>query len=190
METAGIQDFTIRDLFEPQFPRTKRFLSAIINFAKFREDKLTRFNELAGPTSELVEKRDLAEAECKAAEDELATIKYHFFSQANIENHFLFFSLFCLSFPKPNTLLHVQRATIAEEEPHVKALQQDITTKEKTIFELNKKQALLQEEIHDIKQQTASIVTKGVLSSCLRIQHNHPIITQYHTSNRQSNVEF
>jgi hypothetical protein len=52
METVGIQDFTLRDLFEPQFPRTKRFLSAIINFAKFREERLSRYNELAGPTSD------------------------------------------------------------------------------------------------------------------------------------------
>jgi kinetochore protein Nuf2 len=81
METVGIQDFTIRDLFEPQFPRTKRFLSAIINFAKFREERLTRYNELAGPTSELVEKRDLAEADCKAAEDELAALKYLSFTK-------------------------------------------------------------------------------------------------------------
>jgi kinetochore protein Nuf2 len=127
METVGIQDFTLRDLFEPQFPRTKRFLSAIINFAKFREERLSRYNELAGPTSDLIEKRDLAETDCKAAEDELTAIK----------------------------------TTIAEEEPHVKTLQQDIATKEKTIFDLNKKQALLQEEIHDIKQQTTATIAKG-----------------------------
>jgi kinetochore protein Nuf2 len=76
METVGIHDFTLRDLFEPQFSRTKRFLSAIINFAKFREDRWTKYGELAGPTCELVEKRDIVEAECKAVESELASLKY------------------------------------------------------------------------------------------------------------------
>jgi septal ring factor EnvC (AmiA/AmiB activator) len=102
---------------------------------------------------------------------------------------------FVLSFSKTN-IVNVQRATIAEEEPHVKTLQQDIATKEKTIFELNKKQALLQEEIHDIKQQTASTVAKGVLSSQLHLlsnTHTHTLlhcdmntsIRQNHTFNRQ-----
>lgn len=46
MKGAGVHDFTLKDIHKPEYSRTRRNLSAVINFAKFREEKLGFFNEL------------------------------------------------------------------------------------------------------------------------------------------------
>ena len=46
LKGSGVLDFTLKDLHKPEYMRTRRNLSAIINFAKFREEKLAFFNEL------------------------------------------------------------------------------------------------------------------------------------------------
>lgn len=57
---VGIDDFGLKDIFKPEYGRTRRNLSAIINFAKFREERLIEYeNELA--EQEEIE-RSLAEA--------------------------------------------------------------------------------------------------------------------------------
>jgi len=45
METVGINDFSRRDIDKPVKERTIRILSAIINFAKFRLDKMDQIEE-------------------------------------------------------------------------------------------------------------------------------------------------
>jgi kinetochore protein Nuf2 len=47
MNSVGIQDFNMKDLMRPEPPRVRRILSAIINFAKFREEHLTEFEKHA-----------------------------------------------------------------------------------------------------------------------------------------------
>lgn len=46
MLAAGMHDFSIRDIFKPDHQRTRRALSAIINFGKWREQKLRVFSDL------------------------------------------------------------------------------------------------------------------------------------------------
>jgi len=47
MSASGLQDFSlVKDLYKPESARLRRNLSAIINFAKFREEKLSLFTEL------------------------------------------------------------------------------------------------------------------------------------------------
>ena len=47
MGASGLQDFSlVKDLYKPEPARLRRNLSAIINFAKFREEKLSLFTEL------------------------------------------------------------------------------------------------------------------------------------------------
>jgi kinetochore protein Nuf2 len=43
LQSVGIEDFSLKDLMKPESPRIRRILSAIINFAKFREEHLTEF---------------------------------------------------------------------------------------------------------------------------------------------------
>jgi hypothetical protein len=45
MIASGIHDFGLKDIYKPEAPRLRVILSAIINFAKFREDKVAAFEE-------------------------------------------------------------------------------------------------------------------------------------------------
>lgn len=58
MTEVGIDDFSMKDLIRPEGPRLKLILSAIINFAKFREEQLGVFEEMSRRSEELVEQRD------------------------------------------------------------------------------------------------------------------------------------
>lgn len=46
MVACGVKDFTWRDVFKPEPPRLRKNLSAIINFCKFRDEKLYSFDDL------------------------------------------------------------------------------------------------------------------------------------------------
>jgi len=45
MKVVEIRDFSIRDLIKPEPARVKTILSAVINFAKFREEQMTVFDK-------------------------------------------------------------------------------------------------------------------------------------------------
>ena len=51
MDIAGYDHFSMRDLYAPEAKRVKHQLSAIINVAKHREDKLLLYTELIEPVS-------------------------------------------------------------------------------------------------------------------------------------------
>ncbi|KAK9816471.1 hypothetical protein WJX72_000700 [[Myrmecia] bisecta] len=60
MAAAGVKDFTMQDLYKPDAQRLRRNLSAIINFAKFREEKLVPYTEMQEATEGiLAERQDL-----------------------------------------------------------------------------------------------------------------------------------
>jgi hypothetical protein len=41
-----VHDFSIKDILNPDSKRVRRHLSAVINFAKFREEPLTLYSDL------------------------------------------------------------------------------------------------------------------------------------------------
>jgi hypothetical protein len=45
MTQVSVADFSIRDLIKPDPSRVKKILSAILNFAKFREEQLSVFDK-------------------------------------------------------------------------------------------------------------------------------------------------
>eukprot|EP00850_Spirogloea_muscicola_P000885 SM000003S11130 [mRNA] locus=s3:1138193:1140561:+ [translate_table: standard] len=61
MYVAGVEDFTLRDLYKPEANRTMRNLAAIINFARFREERLDRYQELQSKSDALLEKKQALE---------------------------------------------------------------------------------------------------------------------------------
>lgn len=63
LTTSGINDFTLTDLTKPEYKRLRRNLSAIINFAKFYEDRLTRYMEFTKDTDALVDEKAQLEEE-------------------------------------------------------------------------------------------------------------------------------
>ncbi|WFD35400.1 kinetochore-associated Ndc80 complex subunit nuf2 [Malassezia cuniculi] len=70
MEAATVHDFCIQDLTRPQPKRFKRHMSALVNFFRFRSDRLAEFDEMVAETEDLeVQKLDL--------EDEIAQARTH-----------------------------------------------------------------------------------------------------------------
>lgn len=45
MTEVGIDDFSLRDVLKPEPPRVRRILSAVINFAKFREEQMAIYDQ-------------------------------------------------------------------------------------------------------------------------------------------------
>lgn len=64
MLICGVKDFSLNDMFKPDPARLRRFLCALINFAKFRDEKVALYDELE------------AEAAAKAQAEEALTQEY------------------------------------------------------------------------------------------------------------------
>eukprot|EP00966_Prymnesium_polylepis_P246852 5708756-Prymnesium_polylepis.1 len=63
LSTCGISDFTLTDLTKPEYKRLRRNISAVINFAKFREERLTRYVEFTQETDALAANKVALEQE-------------------------------------------------------------------------------------------------------------------------------
>jgi len=57
MLEVGVEDFSLRDLIRPEGPRLRLILSAVINFAKFREEQLIVFEDFSRKSEQIVEER-------------------------------------------------------------------------------------------------------------------------------------
>jgi hypothetical protein len=53
MTVSGINDFSLRDITNPEPKRFRRQISGIINFAKFREEQFAQYSELTTQTVSL-----------------------------------------------------------------------------------------------------------------------------------------
>ncbi len=47
MKVIGIEDFSIRDLIKPDAQRTQRILSAVMNFSRFRQERLDLLDKVS-----------------------------------------------------------------------------------------------------------------------------------------------
>lgn len=70
MEMCEVLDFSIKDFISPTSKRLRRQLSGIINFAKFREERLMLLSELSAKREELLEKLNL-----KTSQNESLTMR-------------------------------------------------------------------------------------------------------------------
>lgn len=87
MLNVGIEDFSLKDLIRPEAPRLRLILSAVINFAKFREEQLTIFEEFSRRSEELSDQQNklskrheeltsrISSIKSKHNEEQLAAIK-------------------------------------------------------------------------------------------------------------------
>ena len=85
MSAAGVHDTRLWDIVKPDPKRFKRNMSAVINFAKFREERLQNFTELSNKTEELLDLRAQAEEENSKIEDQIREIqegKVNYFAYA------------------------------------------------------------------------------------------------------------
>lgn len=74
MRAAGVE-FKLSDLLAPTYQRTRRFLSGIINFAKYREEKFAKFEETDQEGERLEEEQLVAEEANQTAMQELAAVQ-------------------------------------------------------------------------------------------------------------------
>ena len=63
LSTSGISDFALHDITKPEYKRLRRNISAIINFAKFREERLQTFEGFTQQTEELAARKAALEEE-------------------------------------------------------------------------------------------------------------------------------
>ena len=56
MLKIGVEDFSFKDVWKPEYTRTRRNMSALINFAKFREEQLIEFADIINECAEEEEK--------------------------------------------------------------------------------------------------------------------------------------
>lgn len=75
MGVVGIFDFSMKDFLKPTSDRVRRIMSAVINFAKFREEQLTEFEKYTIETDQLTEKKMALEQENKSLAETLHTAK-------------------------------------------------------------------------------------------------------------------
>lgn len=73
---AQINDFSFRDLSSPDPERTRGHLSAFINFVKFSEQRAEFITGLREKSGRVNEEREKAVQALRAAEKEVAAIKY------------------------------------------------------------------------------------------------------------------
>ncbi|KAI9914771.1 hypothetical protein PsorP6_007646 [Peronosclerospora sorghi] len=71
LKACGVDDFGLRDLQHPTPKRVRRQLSALINFSKFREERLSAFSDITERTDELLAKKKAIREENAALQREL-----------------------------------------------------------------------------------------------------------------------
>eukprot|EP00761_Pharyngomonas_kirbyi_P014701 gb/GECH01014731.1/.p1 GENE.gb/GECH01014731.1/~~gb/GECH01014731.1/.p1 ORF type:complete len:463 (+),score=153.02 gb/GECH01014731.1/:1-1389(+) len=62
MRAAGIKRFSMMDLMDPQPKRVKIILSALINFAKFREERFEKYSELTALADQYTDEKNRLES--------------------------------------------------------------------------------------------------------------------------------
>ncbi len=82
MTVCGVHDFSMKDLLQPDPKRVRRHLSAIINFAKFREERLVMYSELAVKRDQLLDTLKRLQDEEAGVAKELAAMQEQTASEA------------------------------------------------------------------------------------------------------------
>eukprot|EP00516_Mucochytrium_quahogii_P004553 CAMPEP_0203760730 /NCGR_PEP_ID=MMETSP0098-20131031/13963_1 /ASSEMBLY_ACC=CAM_ASM_000208 /TAXON_ID=96639 /ORGANISM=" , Strain NY0313808BC1" /LENGTH=406 /DNA_ID=CAMNT_0050654419 /DNA_START=124 /DNA_END=1341 /DNA_ORIENTATION=+ len=75
LTASGVRDTTIVDITKPDAKRFRRNLSAVINFAKFKEERLINFTDMSNNTENLLDQRASLEETCAATEGKILQIQ-------------------------------------------------------------------------------------------------------------------
>ncbi|GFR51208.1 hypothetical protein Agub_g13557 [Astrephomene gubernaculifera] len=75
LQICGVKDFTLNDLFKPDPARLRRQLCAIINFARFRDEKLLIVDELEAGVVERQQQEKALQAEHEKMLEELKRLQ-------------------------------------------------------------------------------------------------------------------
>jgi kinetochore protein Nuf2 len=75
MEVSCVTDFSLKDMLHPTKARLRRHLSAVINFCKFREDRMKLYNDLASKKEQAQHAVDVLQNDQERLERELQALK-------------------------------------------------------------------------------------------------------------------
>eukprot|EP00963_Diacronema_lutheri_P010908 scaffold1235_cov300-Pavlova_lutheri.AAC.7 len=75
MYASGVMDFSMKDIVKPVPARTKRNFSALVNFAKYREEKLALYEELHEKMEQHRKEKEKTEKKRKELEEELRRLE-------------------------------------------------------------------------------------------------------------------
>ncbi|ORY02797.1 Nuf2-domain-containing protein [Basidiobolus meristosporus CBS 931.73] len=75
MLEIGVDDFSLRDILKPEPIHVRKILSALINFAKFREERMCVYEQYAHKLEEYAEKKHLLEEQQQELVEKLTAIK-------------------------------------------------------------------------------------------------------------------
>ena len=117
MVAAQVFDFHLQDLTRPQSKRFKRDLCALINFFRFRSDRLAEFDELVVGTEELVDRRAQLEVLTAQVQESIASLEAQQASEQEEAD-----KLRETNLKHSNTLLHLRKVQteLLAEAAHVR----------------------------------------------------------------------
>eukprot|EP00281_Chroomonas_sp_CCMP1168_P000577 CAMPEP_0206266474 /NCGR_PEP_ID=MMETSP0047_2-20121206/30593_1 /ASSEMBLY_ACC=CAM_ASM_000192 /TAXON_ID=195065 /ORGANISM="Chroomonas mesostigmatica_cf, Strain CCMP1168" /LENGTH=421 /DNA_ID=CAMNT_0053694529 /DNA_START=15 /DNA_END=1280 /DNA_ORIENTATION=- len=71
MHASGVHDFSLKDIQKPEYKRLLKLFSAVINFAKFREEKVGAYEEYVERTESLVQEKEVVDNKFEALTEQL-----------------------------------------------------------------------------------------------------------------------
>lgn len=165
MEAATVHDFHLQDLTRPHPKRFKRHMSALVNFFRFRSDRLAEFDELVLDTEELENRRlDLEEGseQVRAALDALAAQRRDEEPQVHaLRERNLALSDQLLRLKKEQGKLLAEVDALKTEKAQLVQHQTDVQHELHTVHaELHKLQARLAARPDDVRRQIAELHTQ------------------------------
>ena len=123
MEICGIQDFSMKDFMAPSAKRLRRQLSGIINFAKFREERLVLLSDLNSTREVLLERMNKLKEQNETLNNRLALLRETTAEEskiiAKVETE-------CKAIETQINDFNHQQAEIKEECSNLKALNNDL----------------------------------------------------------------
>ncbi|WFC94704.1 kinetochore-associated Ndc80 complex subunit nuf2 [Malassezia brasiliensis] len=166
MDAATVHDFHLQDLTRPHPKRFKRHMSALVNFFRFRSDRLAEFDELVLDTEELENRRlDLEEGseQVRSALDALAAQRRDEEPQVHaLRERNLALSDQLLRLKKEQGKLLGEVDALKGEKAQLAQHQSDVQHELHTVHtELHKLQARLAARPDDVRRQIADLHTQA-----------------------------
>merc|ERR1712093_646570 len=87
MVSVGVNDFQMSDLNKPESKRMVRYLSAIINFLKFRGERRAKFDEYDTEFDALEEQKSELESKNQECKEELDKLKRRLQAEQPMVDH-------------------------------------------------------------------------------------------------------
>ncbi|KAJ1962598.1 kinetochore-associated Ndc80 complex subunit nuf2, partial [Dimargaris xerosporica] len=76
MREVGIDDFSLRDILKPEPGRVRKIISAVINFAKFREEQMVIYDKYVNQADELAQELEQLQNEQQELQDQISQAKH------------------------------------------------------------------------------------------------------------------